>query len=855
MDYTGQSQASSYVICLRHARSPLRNRNRTCCSTIAVTVTNGLLVLALTAIVAMQPDAQSALREGARLEQAGKAAAALESYQWALEASPRGSRDRATALLAMAGLESDLGRYADATRHARDAANIFRALRDPSGLANALNRSGLASLYEGRYDDAEREFTSALETARTSNDIEGQAEHLTNLANVQFFLGRYASAADEYGTALKLATTHASAPWSARRRRLVLVNQAILYQRLGREQDALAIYRDLGSAAGDLKPSEQAQVLVNQGVLYRRLGDPIKALETYDHARELFARDRHTDGELGVLKNRGIVLALDLNQLAQAEQTFTDALAIANRTGNQREMLHARLYRAETRLRAGNRSGAREDFQAGLDLARALETPEEEWKALYGLGRVQSGPASLPFLHDAVSVVERIRERIRVPSLRSEFLNDKREVYDALISARLHQADPQELFGLLERSHSRAWRERLALGTAELRAVQRTIPPRVLVLDYWNSPAGSAVIAISREQAGVVPLQIHDGDIRGLIEAVSGPGSRWRDIAAAVARQVLPPERWFNEISHVIVVPDGAVALVPFDVLPVGGHLLVERAATSYVPTAALLLRPSPPVSRWPGPPWRLQLSAFGDPIFGSAALDEPAHVRTRLTASAAEVRRVATELGGRSMLHLGADDRKDHLLTSAASRAPILHLATHAMADTDAMEQSRLLFSSVSGAAGPADYLFLKEAYEMPLTGVELAVLSACETERGRMVRGEGVQSFSRAFLAAGARSAVTTMWRVADAPTAEFMAVFYHHLQRGLPRDEALRQAKLRFIETHATEADPHFWASFVLTGDGLRPIPRAHSWRGVLLWPAMAIALAIAITAARGLRRTTR
>src|SRR3712207_7447999 len=46
-------------------------------------------------------------------------------------------------------------------------------------------------------------------------------------------------------------------------------------------------------------------------------------------------------------------------------------------------------------------------------------------------------------------------------------------------------------------------------------------------------------------------------------------------------------------------------------------------------------------------------------------------------------------------------------------------------------------------------------------------------------LFRSEGVQSFSRAFLAAGARSTVTTLWRVADEPTADFMEVFYHHLQ----------------------------------------------------------------------------
>jgi CHAT domain-containing protein len=140
------------------------------------------------------------------------------------------------------------------------------------------------------------------------------------------------------------------------------------------------------------------------------------------------------------------------------------------------------------------------------------------------------------------------------------------------------------------------------------------------------------------------------------------------------------------------------------------------------------------------------------------------------------------------------------------------------------------------------ADYLFLKEAYELPLKGVELAVLSACETERGRLLRGEGVQSFSRAFLAAGAETTVTTLWRVPDRTTAEFMRIFYHHLQSGVSRAEALRLAKLRFIRSGQPLNDPHYWAAFVLTGEGLRPVSTSLTWRTVIL----AIVGAISIVA---------
>jgi CHAT domain-containing protein len=285
----------------------------------------------------------------------------------------------------------------------------------------------------------------------------------------------------------------------------------------------------------------------------------------------------------------------------------------------------------------------------------------------------------------------------------------------------------------------------------------------------------------------------------------------------------------------VVIVSDGALASIPFEVL----GQMVERHDVTYIPTAALLLRPARPARRW-APPWAPQFRGFADPVFGSAPLDE---APGRLPASAREVRSIASELGGRKALWIGNENRKEHLLDER--EAPLLHIASHAFVDPGAIEQSRILFSA-ERPGGAATYLFLKEAYELPLANVELAVLSACDTERGRVLPGEGIESFSRAFLAAGARSTVTTLWRVPDAPTASFMRVFYHHLQRGASRAEALRRAKLRFARSGA---HPHYWAAFVLTGEGLQPVPTALRWRTVAL-AAIALLL-LAVMAAQSAR----
>ena len=91
------------------------------------------------------------------------------------------------------------------------------------------------------------------------------------------------------------------------------------------------------------------------------------------------------------------------------------------------------------------------------------------------------------------------------------------------------------------------------------------------------------------------------------------------------------------------------------------------------------------------------------------------------------------------------------------------------------------------------------------------MAILSACDTGRGR-ITGDGVIGLSRALITAGVPSVIVSLWAVPDAPTAALMAEFYHQLQQGQPKAQALRQAMLATMATHP---DPRDWAAFTLIG----------------------------------------
>ncbi|MGO9601277.1 MAG: CHAT domain-containing protein [Isosphaeraceae bacterium] len=120
-------------------------------------------------------------------------------------------------------------------------------------------------------------------------------------------------------------------------------------------------------------------------------------------------------------------------------------------------------------------------------------------------------------------------------------------------------------------------------------------------------------------------------------------------------------------------------------------------------------------------------------------------------------------------------------------------------------------------------------EAAELELSGVELVVLSACDTGRGQVAGGEGVLGLQRAFQLAGARSVVASLWRVPDEETHQLMREFYRRVwsDKPMPRIEALRQAQLWMLENWKPRGGlerpapqgpppPYVWAAFVLSGD---------------------------------------
>lgn len=148
-------------------------------------------------------------------------------------------------------------------------------------------------------------------------------------------------------------------------------------------------------------------------------------------------------------------------------------------------------------------------------------------------------------------------------------------------------------------------------------------------------------------------------------------------------------------------------------------------------------------------------------------------------------------------------------LFQEQASRFGVLHLSTHASVNAKEGEP----FIDFND-----ERLYLRDLYRLQLPA-DLVVLSACQTNLGELKRGEGVMSLNRGFTYAGAKSLISSLWRVNDRATAKIFGHFYAQLKEGEPKALALHQAKGAYLSSPDLpdeEKSPYYWAGFIHYGD---------------------------------------
>jgi CHAT domain-containing protein len=349
---------------------------------------------------------------------------------------------------------------------------------------------------------------------------------------------------------------------------------------------------------------------------------------------------------------------------------------------------------------------------------------------------------------------------------------------------------------------------------------------------------------------GVPPRRKLEEMVRALRGAISQDDMRGvRSAGAELTRALLAPaEPFLRDASRLVIVPDGPLHRLPFSALPgISGGWLIESHAISLAPSATILttLR-----GRQSAPP--RMLLALAAPA--GNAVSRTAVWRTagwdslgalpNARAEAAEAARLA---GGASLVRAPASEAD--VKRGEISEYRVLHFATHALVDERVPRRSAIVLDSDDVEDG---LLQVNEIAHLPLNA-DLVVLAACRTQMGQALGGEGFLNLSRAFLQAGARSVIASLWDVNDADSRVLMRAFYGHLEAGAAPDEALRLAQLDIMRVPGPASMPDGWSAFVITGDASRPVVDSSLLtRSTAASAAVTlVALFLLIAAARGVK----
>ena len=344
-----------------------------------------------------------------------------------------------------------------------------------------------------------------------------------------------------------------------------------------------------------------------------------------------------------------------------------------------------------------------------------------------------------------------------------------------------------------------------------IQEVKRDFP-----LEDWIEHLRQGLYGYYAPEKSELPMPLYEASV-----------NKYGEFAQKIYQKIFAPvQDWLPE--KVIVVPDGVLSYISFDALLTGVPLdvidfksypyLLNRHQFSYSYSATLHREMREKQHRIAQEKELVAFAPFypGNDSSSQRKTDETRQGFGPLYYTRMEVEQVQKWMGGEVFLQ---NDATESRFRETASRYRMIHLATHGVADNRVGDYAFLVFAKAKDSSG-LDLLYVKDIYLLQLNA-DMVVLSACETGIGRLRRGEGMISLARAFAYAGAKSIITSLWSVNNKSTAELMSLFYIELHEGKPKDEALREARLRYFDKAAPRnLHPFFWAAFVPVGD-MRPV----------------------------------
>ena len=764
---------------------------------------------------------------------------ALEQYQKSLRIKEE-MNDKAgiaVTLNNIAIIHSSRGDYIEALEQLQKSLRIKEEINDKHGIAITLTNIGNVYHAQGDYAQALVQHQKSLKIKEEIGDKPGIAIALNNIGESYTSQGDYTKALDQYQKSLKINEEIGDKPVIA----ITLNNIGSAYQLQGAYTEALEQYQK------GLKISEEigdktviAIALADIGEAHRLQGNCAEALKFAERAAELARQIGGREALLEAYTTAGRAY-FTLNQLGQSRLALDQAITIT-------ETLRFQVAGGEQERQRFFESKI-SPYHAMVELLIAQNIPgealryAERARARVLLDVLSSGRVSITKALTGLEIEQERKLKSRLVALNTQIYREQQRgqadqsrlsQLDSLLQAA--RLDFEDFETRLYNSHPELKPQRGEAPVINAEELAALLPDsRSALLEYVVTDDHTYLFAITKaaDKAGVevrvYALPIKRADLTKQIESFRGQLAR-RDLGfRAPARQLYqsllkPAEAQLQGKTNLIIVPDDKLWELPFQGLIAGGdRYVIETSAVSYAPSLTVLREMKAQRNKHGVNEASLTLLALGNPAIGQETLEhEPLALRDAklgpLPTAEQEVKALGQLYGAaHSKIYIGHEACEDRVKTEAG-QAGVLHFATHGI-----LNDTEPMYSHLVLAQGDKNEDGLLEAWELMRLDLKarLAVLSACETARGRFGAGEGVIGLTWAMFVAGVPTTLVSQWKVESASTRDLMINFHRQLKApsaaagATVMAEAWRQAALKLMKNPAT-SHPFYWAGFVLVGD---------------------------------------
>jgi CHAT domain-containing protein len=745
--------------------------------------------------------------------------------------------------------------YLEAETCISEAISLARSCGDSLVLADCLRNWGLICWLRGFFRKAMSEaYAPALQIYRALNHRAGEAVTLSNIGLVHYQQQDYRNSLAYQKQALAIQEEIGDRKYQAESYFFI----AITLYRLGQGGEALQLFRKAYELAKAIDYYWTQEAVATQD--YKPLGEQMA--ERYKNM-SLKIRGHKNRYDLRIVAMR----ALWQGRYDEALAIFRQLLPMERQQHNLKNLTLCHTGMGQCFLDLGQLDSAKVHFLVCKSIVDSIGIRWSQFESRYGLGQVaemqRDWRTALTVYQEAAQYSEEIHEKSGDAELQASWSGRVADCHLAIVRMLVRLGNEEtnktgyywRAFRYWQASMARQFNQRMTQHDTSSVAqsendhfgvfnIQQALPAKTCYLGHLVNEDQTFVFAITATDFDILEVPIKRRDLEGKVELArvlmeqmnysngTNADSPWRAPLKSLYDTLIRPVQsagYLTNVEHLVIMPSRVLHHLPFACL-IGNEaprpskksiylkdeefFLVEHYDISYLPSAAML--------GWKG------RSVENHRALKNATWLVLAPFPDRFHGTRNETETIMSQSSG-SGKYLSGTEATEASFKTAAPNYDFIHLATHSYLAVSTPESTYVKFQPEAGEDG---FLTVTDILQLKLNA-NLVVLSSCESGMSTSrfynpVRPDNSHpsdefiGLTRAFLVAGAKQVLSTLWPVQDGASAEFMGQFYRNLA-ALPPAMALAATQRHFIaKKHADDSSsvlhfshPYIWGAYLVVG----------------------------------------